>query len=95
VLDGSQTGKMVNPNLHDYKIPTALDVPADMVSVPVELGDTECNTTGTKGLGEPVTIPTAPAVANAIYHATGVRPTHAPVSPARLLELLAADTEEA
>ena len=90
VLDEKQTGKMVNKNWHDYKIPTALDVPADIESLPIEIQDLECNTTGAKGLGEPVTIPTAAAIANAVYHATGVRVTEAPINPTRLLELLAA-----
>jgi xanthine dehydrogenase YagR molybdenum-binding subunit len=89
ILDGRQTGKMMNKNWHDYKIPTALDVPADMVSVPVELVDTEANTTGAKGLGEPVTIPTAAAIANAVYHAAGVRVTETPMSPMRLSKLFA------
>ncbi|MCP4664554.1 MAG: xanthine dehydrogenase family protein molybdopterin-binding subunit [bacterium] len=86
VLDRNQTGKMVNDNWHDYKIPTAMDVPAEIVSVAIDPGDTECNTTGAKGLGEPVTIPTAAAVANAVYHATGVRVTETPINPTRLLE---------
>jgi xanthine dehydrogenase YagR molybdenum-binding subunit len=90
VLDRAQTGKMVNLNWHDYKIPTALDVPAEVVSLPIELPDPECNTAGAKGLGEPVTIPTAAAIANAIHHATGLRVTEAPVNPTRLVELLAA-----
>ena len=61
ILDGKQTGKMVNRNWHDYKLPTALDVPAEVQSLPIELEDLEANTTGAKGLGEPVTIPTAAA----------------------------------
>ena len=89
VLDRKQTGKMVNKNWHDYKIPTAMDVPADMVSAPVELPDTAANTVGAKGLGEPVTIPTAPAVANAICNATGLRITDTPMSPSRLIRHLA------
>lgn len=93
VLDERQTGKMVNLSWHDYKIPTALDVPADMVSVPIETIDDACNTIGAKGLGEPVTIPTAAAIANAVYHATGVRVTRTPINPTRLLELLAAQDE--
>jgi xanthine dehydrogenase YagR molybdenum-binding subunit len=90
VLDKSQTGKMVNRSWHDYKIPTALDVPSDMESVPIDPGDSECNTTGAKGLGEPVTIPTAAAIANAVYHTTGVRVTGTPINPTQLLELMAA-----
>jgi xanthine dehydrogenase YagR molybdenum-binding subunit len=89
ILDKNQTGKMVNKNWHDYKLPTAMDVPADMVSLPVELVDTEANTTGAKGLGEPVTVPTAAALANAVYHATGVRVTETPMSPMLLIKLFA------
>jgi CO/xanthine dehydrogenase Mo-binding subunit len=89
ILDRNQTGKMLNRNWHDYKIPTALDVPAEMVSVPLDLPDPEANTTGAKGLGEPVTIPTAPAVANAIYAATGVRITNSAMTPVQLCELFA------
>jgi len=88
VLDGQQTGKLVNKNWHDYKLPTALDVPADMVPVPIEMPDDEANNTGAKGLGEPVTIPTAAAVANAVYDATGIRVTETPMNPVRLIRLL-------
>jgi xanthine dehydrogenase YagR molybdenum-binding subunit len=88
IFDRNQTGKVVNKNLHDYKLPTALDVPADIVSVPVDLEDREANSTGAKGLGEPVTIPTAAAIANAIYHATGVRVTRTPATPLQLVQLL-------
>jgi xanthine dehydrogenase YagR molybdenum-binding subunit len=87
VLDQGQTGKMVNRNWHDYKLPTALDVPANMTSIPVDLGDSSANTTGAKGLGEPVTIPTAAAIANAVYHATGVRVTETPMNAVRLCRL--------
>jgi xanthine dehydrogenase YagR molybdenum-binding subunit len=80
-----QTGRMVNANWHDYKLPTALDVPLDLSSVPVEPGDADCNTTGARGLGEPATIPTAAAVANAVYHATGVRFPDAPMTPQNIL----------
>jgi len=94
VLDKNQTGKMVNRNWHDYKLPTALDVPEDIVSLPIEPDDTEANTTGAKGLGEPVTIPTAAAVANAVYHATGVRVTQTPINPVQLCQLLAQRRKE-
>ena len=88
VLDGDQTGKMVNKNWHDYKLPTALDVPPEITSVPVELADPIANSTGAKGLGEPVTIPTGPAIANAIYDATGVRVTRTPINPLQLCQLI-------
>ena len=67
-----KTGKMCNPNLHDYKVPGALDVPVNHEVVPVDLKDNECNNVGCKGLGEPAHVPTAAAIANAIYDAIGV-----------------------
>jgi CO/xanthine dehydrogenase Mo-binding subunit len=88
VLDRAHTGKMVNANWHDYKVPTALDVPADQTVIAVDPHDTECNTTGAKGLGEPATIPAASAVANAIYHAIGVRFTDSPITPADVCRAL-------
>jgi len=88
ILDTNQTGKVVSRNWHDYKIPTALDVPLEVQSVPIELEDREANTTGAKGLGEPVTIPTAAAVANAVYHATGIRMTTTPINPMTLSQIL-------
>jgi len=94
VLDKNLTGKMVNRNWHDYKLPTTLDVPQDMICLPIEPDDTEANTTGAKGLGEPVTIPTAAAVANAVYHATGVRITQTPINPVQLCRLLAERRKE-
>ncbi len=95
ILDKNHTGKMVNRNWHDYKLPTALDVPEDIVSLPIESDDAEANTTGAKGLGEPVTIPTAAAVANAVYHATGVRITRTPINPVQLCRRLAERRKEA
>jgi xanthine dehydrogenase YagR molybdenum-binding subunit len=94
VLDRNQTGKLCNKNWHDYKLPTALDVPADMTSLPLELDDPQANSTGAKGLGEPVTIPTAAAIANAVYDATGIRVTDTPINPQQLCRLLAASREE-
>jgi xanthine dehydrogenase YagR molybdenum-binding subunit len=90
ILDRHQTGKMVNRNWHDYKVPTAMDVPTDQTVVPIDLHDYEANNTAAKGLGEPATVPAAPAVANAIYNACGVRTPDTPVNPLRLVELLAA-----
>jgi CO/xanthine dehydrogenase Mo-binding subunit len=89
VLD-RHTGKMANANWHDYKIPTAKDVPPDFACLPVDLHDTEWNSTGTKGIGEPATIPTAPAIANAVFHATGIRVTETPINPTQMARLLAA-----
>jgi len=94
VLDGTQTGKMLNRNWYEYKLPTALDVPTELVSLPIELLSPEINTTGAKGLGEPVTIPTAAAIANAVYDATGIRVTASPISPMQLCKLLSERLKE-
>jgi len=83
-----QTGRMLNANWHDYRIPTMKDVPPDQTCIPVDLHDTG-NSTNTKGLGEPATISVAAAIGNAVYHATGVRVTHSPITPMQMLRLLA------
>ncbi|MEW6489847.1 MAG: xanthine dehydrogenase family protein molybdopterin-binding subunit [Thermodesulfobacteriota bacterium] len=88
-LDHGQTGKLVNKNWHDYKLPTALDVPEETLSSPLDRPDPAANASGAKGLGEPVTIPTAAAVANAVCDATGARVTTSPINPLTLSRLLA------
>ncbi len=94
VIDRAATGRVLTANWHDYKLPTMLDVPVDMTSVPIELPDPEANTTGAKGLGEPVTIPTAAAIANAIASATGVRVADTFVNPVTYVEPLVAARKE-
>ncbi|HKL48584.1 MAG TPA: xanthine dehydrogenase family protein molybdopterin-binding subunit [Desulfuromonadales bacterium] len=84
IFDGNQTGKMVNKNWHDYKLPTMLDVPPQIESFPIDNPDPEANLVGAKGLGEPPTIPTAGAIANAVCHATGMRMTETPLGPLTL-----------
>jgi CO/xanthine dehydrogenase Mo-binding subunit len=69
-------------NLHDYLIPTIGDVPP-IESILVEVPDPE-GPFGAKGLGEHVLIPTAPAILNAIRHATGVLITKVPATPTRI-----------
>ena len=73
-------------NLHDYLVPTFGDMPEIEIHI-VEAAD-PLGPFGAKGVGEPALIPTAPAILNAIAHATGVRPRHAPVTPSRLWQLL-------
>jgi len=82
------TGRMVNANWHDYKLPTALDVPAKPVCLPIDPHDTEINTVGAKGIGEPATIPTAAAIANAVHHATGLRITEPSINPVQMAQKL-------
>ena len=73
-------------NLHDYLFPTIGDVPEIeclLVEDPEPLGPY-----GAKGIGEPALIPTAPAILNAVYHATGVRLRRVPILPHRVREAL-------
>jgi aldehyde oxidoreductase len=75
-------------NLHDYLIPTTGDVPP-IESILIEVPDPE-GPLGAKGLGEHVLIPTAPAILNAIRHATGATITKLPALPHRVLEAIKA-----
>lgn len=70
-------------NLHDYLIPTTGDMP-EIETILVEVPDPE-GPMGAKGLGEHVLIPTAPAILNAIRHATGAKITRLPALPHRVL----------
>ncbi|TVM32868.1 xanthine dehydrogenase family protein molybdopterin-binding subunit [Oceanidesulfovibrio marinus] len=89
VLDSNNTGKLCNKNWHDYKLPTALDMPPEIISEPIEMPDDQANITGAKGLGEPVTVPTASAIANAVFDAVGVRMLDTPINPTTLAAKIA------
>jgi len=86
-LDRAQ-GDMVNPTLDTYRICGMADCPEiDVVLMP---GSNGKNNAGTMGLGEPATVPTAAAVANAVFNAIGVRVRELPMTPVRVLAALAA-----
>lgn len=72
----------VTENLHDYLIPTIGDIPP-IDTIIIEEPD-EHGPYGAKGLGEHVLIPTAPAILNAVKHATGVRVFEVPATPHRV-----------
>ncbi|MDE0187045.1 MAG: xanthine dehydrogenase family protein molybdopterin-binding subunit [Candidatus Poribacteria bacterium] len=76
------TGYMINPNLEDYKIVGAMEVP-EIKSIAF---DTDRKVTG---VGEPATIPTAGAIANAVYNAIGVRIRDLPITADKILNALA------
>jgi CO/xanthine dehydrogenase Mo-binding subunit len=76
----------VSENLHDYLIPTIGDVP-DVETIIIEEPDSH-GPFGAKGLGEHVMVPTAPAILNAIYHATGARIRKVPATPDRVLKAI-------
>jgi xanthine dehydrogenase YagR molybdenum-binding subunit len=85
ILDGA-TGRMVNPNVEQYKIVGARDVPEiEVIFVPVWDG---VNNTHSVGIGEPSTVATAGAIANAVSHAIGARIRSLPITPESVLEAL-------
>ncbi|MBT4094790.1 MAG: xanthine dehydrogenase family protein molybdopterin-binding subunit, partial [Nitrospinaceae bacterium] len=73
-------GKMFNPDMHGYLVPTAEDIPDTFEAIIVEEPFSN-GPFGAKGVGEQVTVPTAAAVANAVYDAVGVRFSNLPMSP--------------
>jgi len=79
-------GITLNPDLTGYLIPTSMDTPHFTTRL-VENEDSE-GPFGAKGIGEPATIATAPAIANAIYDAIGVRIFDLPITPEKILKAL-------
>ena len=81
IMDAA-TGVVLNPNFETYKLPGAADIP----DIDIVLQDMPER--GVIGIGEPVTIPTAAAIANAVSNAIGKRVNRLPISPAQILGLL-------
>jgi xanthine dehydrogenase YagR molybdenum-binding subunit len=80
-----RSGRVMNPNLGEYHIPVNADVPA-LDAILVEEHDAHVNALGIKGVGEIGITGTAGAVANAVWHATGVRVRKFPITLDRLIE---------
>ena len=77
---------MLNPNFEQYKPCGAKDVPEiTVVLTEVASGN---NSTGAYGIGEPATIPTAAAIANAVGDAVGAHVRSLPITPGKILEAL-------
>lgn len=84
VWDG---GQLVNPNLADYKIAGSLDAPAEIHGILLENPDPD-SPWGARGMAEPCIIGAAPAIANALNDAVGVRLRELPLHPERVLNAL-------
>ena len=77
-------GRLLNGNLLDYKLPTAMDHP-ELHALFVETADPSAPC-GNHALGEPPAIPEAPAIRTALLHATGVAVDTLPLNPQKLVE---------
>ena len=80
----ARLGLTLNPNLEEYKVQTAADFPR-FINAMESMPDWDANETGAKGIGEPPIIPTAAAVANAVFDAVGVRVRELPIRRETLL----------
>ena len=79
-------GQVLNASLSEYKIPTSVDTPR-VITILIEPIDPQ-GPFGAKGIGESTQIPTAPAIANAIYDAIGVQIKNLPITPDKILRAL-------
>ncbi|RSM91476.1 xanthine dehydrogenase family protein molybdopterin-binding subunit [Kibdelosporangium aridum] len=77
-------GRIVNANLADYLVPVNADIP-DLRAIYLHGNDPEADPLGVKGLGEVVQVGVAPAVTNAVFHATGRRVRELPITAEALL----------
>ena len=75
----SDDGKVMNASLLDYRMPTSLDLP--MIDPVVVEVFNPGHPFGVRGVGESPLVPPLAAMANALYHATGVRMRELPMSP--------------
>ncbi len=79
-----RSGRIMNANLVEYHVPVNADIPS-LEAILVDEHDAHVNPLGIKGVGEIAVTGTAGAVANAVWHATGVRARHFPISIEALL----------
>jgi CO/xanthine dehydrogenase Mo-binding subunit len=84
-LIDQNTGIHVTASLLEYRPPTSLDAPIDIEVYSVDVPYL-ANSIGAKGVGEPPLIATAPAIANAVFNATGVRVKSNPITPEKIIE---------
>jgi xanthine dehydrogenase YagR molybdenum-binding subunit len=80
-----RNGRIPNANFGEYAVPVHADAPPIMDVIFVEEHDPHVNPLGVKGLGEIAMVGIAPAIANAVFHATGKRIRELPITPDRLL----------
>lgn len=86
-------GRLANPSFVDYKVPSALDLPDEIVPILIEEAPESTGPFGAKGIGEAGIIGVAPAVANAVAQATGKRFRRIPLTSERVLDALDEDRQ--
>lgn len=82
-----ERGRLQNGSFLDYQLPSMRDMPRRITPIIIETPHSD-GPFGAKGVGETGIIPVAPAIANAVRHAVGVRLTHLPLTPERVLEAM-------
>jgi xanthine dehydrogenase YagR molybdenum-binding subunit len=84
VMD-KRSGRLMNPNLADYHVPVNADIPS-LEAILVEENDPHVNALGIKGVGEIGITGTAGAIANAVWHASGIRVREFPITLDQLID---------
>jgi xanthine dehydrogenase YagR molybdenum-binding subunit len=82
----ARSGHVLTANMEDYRIPGIADTPE--IDVHFDEAGFDHVMGGSVGIGEVATVPTSPAIANAIRDAIGIRPMETPITPARILAAL-------
>ncbi len=85
-----EKGKLLNANFSDYKIPTAMDIPEEIVPIFIEVAQPD-GPFGARGMGEHTMIPAAPIIANAVEDALGIRIKSLPITAEKIIQALAAN----
>jgi xanthine dehydrogenase YagR molybdenum-binding subunit len=81
----ARNGRVANANLAEYAVPVHADCPASMEVIFVDERDPHVNPLGVKGIAELALVGVAPAIANAVFHATGKRIRELPITPDKLV----------
>jgi len=79
----NEKGKLINANFTDYKIPTSMDIPDEIIPILIEVPQPD-GPSGARGVGEHTMIPCAPMIANAVDDALGIRIKSMPITAEKI-----------
>jgi CO/xanthine dehydrogenase Mo-binding subunit len=88
IFDKNHEGIVVNPTITDYKVPTFPEYKNFTAIIHSDPSDAPTTPLNVKGMGESTIVAAAPAIANAVYNAIGVRIKSGPITPDKVLEAL-------